>query len=247
MIFCCKECCPLPLLKKWEALCKAYFLSPGKLSAKLRKEIYRQTDKGKLQRKRESKKHYNKRKATKAKAKVQASEDRILPDPRLEEVSEKPLEADTLVSPVPANEVTMSEQPELTKEVSAPEQAVSPGTPEAEKSSAIASPSPAVPPKTESPSAKYRTILKNLFSGKPEQAVLSPEEAVSTPPGVIPCVCKRPGCDAVVIPRSVETEKRFCSHICMNAFRNTFQTLKEAWKATRCSFLKLLITLFKLL
>ena len=245
MLFCSEECYRQSSLpEKWEALCETHIRSPGKLSAKRCKEKYRQTDKGKAQRQRESLKRYGKQKATKAELKT-LSQQPVLPDQDSKEfVSEKPSEMDTFVSPVPVSEVhSVTEQSTPPCEVFMPTPSVSvePAT------TLVGISQPPISQTDELRRIQRNTILKTLFSGKPERAILSPEEVLPTPPGVIPCVCKRPGCDTIVIPRSVKTEKRFCSRLCMNTFRNAFQTLKEAWKATRCAFLKLLVTLFKLL
>jgi len=94
---------------------------------------------------------------------------------------------------------------------------------------------------------KHRETLNRLMFGTPE--IKTPpcdsDEIISVPAGVVPRYCKALGCNEVVVPRSQNTEKRFCSRDCMNAFRNTLQNLKEAWKATRCPFLKLLIILLQ--
>ena len=96
---------------------------------------------------------------------------------------------------------------------------------------------------------RHQNILNILFSGKTqtENIMLDLDDAIAVPVGVVPRCCKRPGCAEIVISRSPEISKKFCSKGCVDAIRNTLQTLRAAFKATRCHFTRLLILLLKVL
>ena len=238
-IFCSEECYNHSGLKEpWEAICETSDLSPKQLQAKIRKKRYRATQKGKEQRRRESAKRYAKQLAARASAKQ--PEDVATPDQGLDgPTTEESCVAEPLMPPTPFRKPAIPEPP------------VSPvgKTPEPETAREIAPPPTVLPetmtPKDELRQAKHRAVLKTLFSGELEPAIISPEEVIALPVGVTPRCCKALGCDVTVVPRSMNTEKRFCSRDCMNSFRNTIQNLREARKATRCPLLKLLLLLFK--
>ena len=226
MIFCGEECYHNSLLPEtWEAVCETYQHTQSREKAKIRKKKYRGTKKGKEQRQRESAARYAKQIATRTS--VKQPEDVIHPKPELGvSHSEKPHDVETHTTfPAPSDVALEGKSAKL----DATEKASTPTTPS----------------DNELRLAKHRAILKILFSDEPEPASISSAETITVPAGVIPRCCKALGCNEVVVPRSMNTEKRFCSRDCMNAFRNTFQNLKEAWKATRCPLLKLLVILFK--
>ena len=235
MIFCSEECYHHSGLQEpWEAICETSDLSPKQLQAKIRKERYRATKKGKEQRQRESAKRYAKQKETRDSAKQ--PEDVVIPDQWDAPTTEKSCVAEPLMPPTPSCEPAIPEHP-----VSSDGKTHEPET----AREVVPPPTLTIPSENELRQVKHRAILKSLFSGEPEPATVSPEEAIAIPVGVTPCYCKALGCNVVVFPRSPNTEKRFCSRDCMNSFRNTIQNLREAWKATRCPFLKLLLMLFK--
>jgi hypothetical protein len=225
MIFCREECYRQSSLpEKWEAVCAISRFSPKQLLTRIRKKKYRASEKGREQHRQESKRHYAKKKAARILAKHQ--EDAVHPNPETATSPPEKSDADALLDAIISEPVVMP--------------AVTPDTTETVSLSPLV-----IPAVNALRQTKHRAILKILFSGQPEPAILSSEEAIAVPAGVIPGVCKALGCNAVVVPRSTKTEKRFCSKICRNALRNTFQNLKEAWRATRCRFLKLLGMLFK--
>jgi len=226
MIFCSEECYDHSGLKElWEAICAISRLSPKRLQARNRKKKYLKTEKGKEQHRQESRRYYDRKKAASALTK------------QLEDTGCPKLEADAFPS-------EKSDTPTPLKAIIS-EPVVVPEGKMLEPTERVPTPARAIPSENELRQAKHCAILKVLFFGEPEPATISSEETIAVPVGVFPRICKALGCNEVVIPRSAKTEKRFCSRDCMNAFRNTFQNLKEAWKATRCPFLKLLGTLFK--
>jgi len=234
MIFCNEGCYDLSMIKeKWEAICdETSRLSPQELLKKIRRKKYRDSKKGMEQHRQGSRRDYARKTAAGPSAKQQA--EAVQPKPDVSS-PEKPDEVDTRITPAVLPEIVISEQPVV------PE--VNPPKPEATEN--VSPPAPAMSAENKLRQAKHRAILKVLFSGDPEPAVVSSEEAMAVPAGVVPRYCKALGCNEVVVPRSTNTEKRFCSRDCMNAFRNTLQNLKEAWKATRCPFLKLLVILLQ--
>lgn len=232
MIFCSRECYEKSGIKPyWEALWNTYGSHRNRKSASraLRKRKFRETDNGKEQHRRESKRRYHKKKnAEPLSITIQST---ALPD----SPSASPVAS---VVPAPVS------------------------TPAPEKIDVLpilSLSSPAVTePDTELPSLngeatevnrkRDREILHTLFSGKARREIMTPtdaDEAIPTTIEAAPRCCKRPGCDEVVRPRSLKTEKEFCSRSCVTAIRNILQTLREAFKTIRCPCIRLLILLFE--
>jgi hypothetical protein len=226
MIFCSEECCRQSSLpEKWEAVCETYQHTQSWEKALIRKQRYRNSPQGIAQRRREYVTRCTKQTAARDLAKQH--EDAVHPKPEADASPPEKPDADALLDAIISEPVVM---PEVTPDTT---ETVSPL-------------SPAMPAVSELRQAKHLAILKILFSGKPEPATISSSEgSITVPAGVVPGFCKALGCNEVVVPRSTKTEKRFCSGICSNAFRNTLQNIKEAWSATRCRFLKLLVILFR--
>jgi len=241
MIFCSEECYKASgLALPWEAIVESWHCSPGRLLARIRKIRYRKTPQGKAQRKRESRKRYAKQKEMRQKREEesQSSEIAAISDPGLTLPANEPDDLAVVVVPptqaisqVVGYKVEEESQSSETAAMSAPGLTLPADEPD-DVAVVIVPPAQAISPETELRQAEYQAVLKQLFSAFP---------------GVIPRSCKRPGCEILVIPRSPNVEKRFCSKACMNTLRTTIQNLREALRVTQCPMIRLLRTLLRLL